>query len=173
MNDPILDPDGARERLAAWKGRIDKLAADTQAMSQGLQSLQETATDPRGMARVTVDSTGSLIGLQLTPQIREVPPEYVAQAVMETIRRAKERIAQRSQDIIASTVGTETAAGQAIANSVAQHLRAGSPAEQPPAPPSPLPSPPPPVQQPRAPQPPPRRQTVVDDDDDEPFELKL
>lgn len=25
----ILDPDGAMERLAAWKGGIDRLAADT------------------------------------------------------------------------------------------------------------------------------------------------
>jgi hypothetical protein len=48
MNGNILDPDGARERLAAWKGRIDKLAADTKAMSDQLQEVQVTASDPGG-----------------------------------------------------------------------------------------------------------------------------
>ncbi|SCE66560.1 hypothetical protein GA0074695_0151 [Micromonospora viridifaciens] len=28
----LLDPDGAMDRLAAWKGRIDKLATDTKTM---------------------------------------------------------------------------------------------------------------------------------------------
>src|SRR5690606_1725682 len=72
MDGSVLDPEGARERLAAWKGRIDQLAANTKAMSDRLQQLQETVADPRGLAKVTVDSTGSLIGLQLTSRIQEI-----------------------------------------------------------------------------------------------------
>jgi hypothetical protein len=57
MNGNILDPDEAHERLAAWKQRIDKLAADTRTMSDRLKEVQVTANDPHGLAEVTVDSS--------------------------------------------------------------------------------------------------------------------
>jgi hypothetical protein len=40
MNGNVLDPDGVRERMAAWKDRIDKLATDTQAMRDRMQGLR-------------------------------------------------------------------------------------------------------------------------------------
>ncbi|MFI9811213.1 hypothetical protein [Saccharothrix variisporea] len=42
MDESVLDPDGARERMAAWKGRIDKLAADTQAMNDLVAPVRST-----------------------------------------------------------------------------------------------------------------------------------
>jgi DNA-binding protein YbaB len=129
MNGNILDPDGARERLTAWKGRIDKLAADTKAMSDQLQEVQVTAADPKGLAEVTVDSTGALLALRLTERIHQTDPAVVAQAVMATLRDAKAKVADRSQEIIAETMGTESAAGRAIAESVDRQLR-GTTAEE-------------------------------------------
>lgn len=123
MDGNILDPDGARERLAAWKGRIDKLAADTQAMSARLREVRVTASDPGGMAEVTVDSTGALADLRLTDRIQRVPPAVVAQAIMATLGVARGRLADRSQEIIAETVGAESAAGRAIAENLGRHLR--------------------------------------------------
>jgi DNA-binding protein YbaB len=130
MNGNILDPDGARERLDAWKGRIDKLAADTKAMSDQLQGVQVTATDPNGLAEVTVDSTGSLVELRLTERIQQTDPAAVARAIMGTLRDAKNKVADRSQEIIAETVGTESAAARAIAESVDRQLRTPSGDEQ-------------------------------------------
>ncbi|GAA1344178.1 YbaB/EbfC family nucleoid-associated protein [Saccharothrix algeriensis] len=124
--DDILDPDGARERLAAWKGRIDRLAADTKAMSERLQEVRVTAADPNGLAEVTVDSTGALVDLRLTDRIARVAPTVVAQAVMATLGDARTRLADRSQEIIADTVGTESPAARAIAENVDRHLRGGS-----------------------------------------------
>lgn len=126
MNGNILDPDGARERLAAWKGRIDKLAADTKAMSDQLQEVQVTASDAHGLAHVTVDSTGSLLDLRLTERIHQTDPAAVARAIMDTLRDAKNKVADRSQEIIAETVGTESAAARAIAESVDRQLRGPS-----------------------------------------------
>jgi DNA-binding protein YbaB len=131
MNGNILDPDGARERLNAWKGRIDKLAADTKAMSDQLQEVQVTATDPSGLAEVTVDSTGSLLDLRLTERIHQTDPATVARAIMGTLRDAKNKVADRSQEIIAETVGTESAAARAIAESVDRQLRGPSEDEPP------------------------------------------
>ena len=42
---------------------------------------------------------------------------------MTTIRAAKAELADRTQEIIAETVGTESAAARAIAERVGQHLR--------------------------------------------------
>lgn len=124
MDERILDPDGARERLAAWKGRIDKLAADTKSMSDQLQGLRITAHDPAGMAEVTIDSTGTMVNLKLTDRIGQAKPETVAATIMSTLSAARKQLAERSKEIIADTVGTESAAGRAIVESVGRRLGA-------------------------------------------------
>ena len=126
MDGNILDPDAARERLAAWKGRIDKLADDTRTMSDRLQELRISASDPRGLAEVTIDSTGNLVDLRLTDRIQGAAPSVVAQTIMATLGEAKSRLADRSQEIIADTIGTESPAARAIADSVERQLRGGS-----------------------------------------------
>ncbi|CAL9484184.1 hypothetical protein SUDANB95_03081 [Actinosynnema sp. ALI-1.44] len=131
MDERILDPDGARERLAAWKGRIDQLAADTRTMSERMQAVRVTASDPNGLAEVTIDSTGTLVGLRLTDRIQRVPPTVVAQTIMATLGDARTKLADRSQEIIADTVGTQSPAGRAIAESVGRHLRGGPALGQP------------------------------------------
>lgn len=129
MDGNILDPEAAHERLAAWKGRIDKLAADTQAMSDRLQGVRVTASDPTGLAEVTIDSTGALLDLRLTDRIQRVAPAVVAQTIMATLGDARTKLADRSQEIIADTVGTESPAARAIADRVGRQLR-GSPAPE-------------------------------------------
>lgn len=130
MDGNILDPDGARERLAAWKGRVDKLAADTKAMSDRLQAVRVTASDPTGLAEVTIDSTGTLVDIKLSDRIHRTDPDVVAGTIMATIGEARNKLADRSQEIIADTVGTESPAARAIADSVGRHLR-GDPAPEP------------------------------------------
>lgn len=119
----ILDPDGARERLAAWKGHIEQLAADTQTMSSRLQEVRVTATDPGGLVEVTIDSTGALVDLTLSGRMESTKPDVVSRTIMETLAAAKNQLADRSQEIIADTVGTESPAARAIAESVGNHLR--------------------------------------------------
>jgi DNA-binding protein YbaB len=130
MDGNILDPDGARERLTAWKGRIDKLAADTQSMSDQLRGVRITASDPTGLVDVTVDSTGALVDLRLTDRMQRTAPAVVSQAILATLADARNKLADRSQEIIADTVGTESAAARAIADSVGRQLRTG-PAPEP------------------------------------------
>jgi DNA-binding protein YbaB len=124
VDERILDPDGAQERLAAWKGRIDKLAADTKSMSAQLQGLRIVAKDPAGMAEVTIDSTGSMTDLKLTDRMTGARPETVAATIMATIADARKQLAERSKEIVADTIGTDTAAGRAIVESVGRQLGA-------------------------------------------------
>lgn len=123
MDGTILDPDGAREHLAAWQGRIDKMAQDTEAMRQRLQDLRVTASDPNGLAEVSVDSTGAMVGLRLTDRISRVSPDVVARTIMATLGAARNTLADRSKEVIEDTVGTESVAARAIAKSVDDHLR--------------------------------------------------
>ncbi|MFC3503278.1 YbaB/EbfC family nucleoid-associated protein [Micromonospora krabiensis] len=124
----VLDPGGAMERLAAWKGRIDKLAADTKAMSDRLQELRLTLADDNGLVEVTIDSSGALVDLQLGHRIQRVAPDVVARTIMNTIAEARQRLAARSQEIIADTVGTDSPAALAIAERVGRQLRDAGPA---------------------------------------------
>jgi DNA-binding protein YbaB len=140
MGDRVLDPDGARERLGAWKSRIDKLAADTQEMGERLKAVRVTARDPGGMAEVTVDSTGAVVDLRLTDRIQRAAPSVVAQAIMATLAQARSQLADRSQEIVADTVGTESPAARAIAESVGR-LREMPAADQAAPPPSRKPRP--------------------------------
>lgn len=121
----ILDPDSALEELAAWKGRIDRLAADTRAMSDRLDELRVTAEDDDRMVEVTVDAGGALVALRLGRRIRQAEPDAVAQAIMNTIARARGRVADRSREIIEETVGTGSAAGRELAERVERRLRDG------------------------------------------------
>lgn len=127
MNGGILDPDAARERVAVWKGRADKLAAATQAMSDRLQQVRATVSDPGGLAEVTVDSAGALVGLRLTNRIQRTAPDVVAQAVMSLLQQARGQVASQSQEVIAETMGPDSAAGRAIAEQVGRHLRGAPP----------------------------------------------
>jgi len=129
MDNRVLNPDDARQRLEAWKGRIDKLAADTKAMSDRFQQLEVTRKDRDGMVEVTVDNTGALIALKLSREIDRSSPDVIAATIMSTIREAKAEVADRSQEIIAETVGTESPAARAIAERVGEHLR-GSPGDE-------------------------------------------
>jgi len=123
MDGLIGGPEDAHERLAAWKGRIDRLAAETQAMGERFQQLRVTATDPSGMAEVTIDSTGALVDLRLDQRIQRVAPETVARTIMDTVRTAKVTAAERSQDIIDGTLGPRSAIGGAIAEQVDRRVR--------------------------------------------------
>src|SRR4051794_39734005 len=123
--DPLLEPGAALDRLAAWKGRIDQLAADAKAMSTRLGELRVTAADDNRMVEVTVDAQGTLVDLRLGRRIQQVEPDTVARTIMNTIREARRRTADRAEEIIAETVGTESPAARAMAAQVADRLRDG------------------------------------------------
>jgi DNA-binding protein YbaB len=113
--DGLLDPDGARERVAEWKGRIDQLTANTAEMRERLLDVRETATDTNRIVEVTVDSTGELVDLRLTDRIQRVAPDVVARTILTTVAAAKAKVAARTADIVGETMGSDSAAGRAIA----------------------------------------------------------
>ena len=114
MDFPPVDPASARARLADWKERTDKMAADTQALAAGVQGLRVTATDPDGLAEATVDHTGSLVDLVFSMRVRRVSEDVSARAVLLALQAAKVKLAERSREIVQETVGEDSPAGQAF-----------------------------------------------------------
>ncbi|GAB3656306.1 hypothetical protein GCM10028833_31820 [Glycomyces tarimensis] len=114
MDFPAIDPASARARLANWKDRTDKMAADTQSLAAQVQTLRATATDPEELAEATVDHTGSLVDLVFSTRVRRVPEEESARAVLLAIQAAKVKLAERSREVVEATVGEESPAGQAL-----------------------------------------------------------
>ncbi|HLU27606.1 MAG TPA: YbaB/EbfC family nucleoid-associated protein [Glycomyces sp.] len=114
MDFPPVDPASARARLADWKERTDKMAADTQALTAQVQALRATAADPDELAEATVDHTGSLVDLVFSTRVRRVPEEHSARAVLQAVQAAKAKLAERSQEIVQATVGDDSPTGQAF-----------------------------------------------------------
>ena len=124
----ILDPDDAVAEMTAWKSRIDRLAADAQQMSDQLEQLRVTVGDPDGLVQVTVDSAGSLVDLKLSRQSQQIGPDTLARTIMETVRAAKAKTAQRAQELLVETVGTDLPAARGMVDRVsAQLLRTDPP----------------------------------------------
>ncbi|MEU8423397.1 YbaB/EbfC family nucleoid-associated protein [Micromonospora sp. NPDC048835] len=126
----LLDPGGAMERLAEWKGRLDQLSAATDAMSERVQELRVTVADGNGLVEVTVDSVGALVDLHLGQRVQRVAPEVVARTIMTTIAAAKRQLADRAQEIIGDTLGTDSPAARAIAERVGRQLRDAEPPDE-------------------------------------------
>jgi len=119
----LLDPDSAREQVAQWRERIGKMAIDTKAMSDRLRDVRMTASDRNRLVEVTIDANGRLMDLRLGDRIRHVAPDVVARTIMQTIAAASRQLAERAQQIIAETVGTESPAAREIAERVGRQLQ--------------------------------------------------
>jgi DNA-binding protein YbaB len=119
----ILDPDAAGAYLEDWQRRVERKAAETQAMNDRLSALRVTTKDDNGLTEVTIDANGALVDVRFTDRIQRVAPDAVARAVMSAIRDARRKAADQSRQIVTETMGEQSIAAQAIAERVEQQLR--------------------------------------------------
>ena len=118
----FLDPDGSREYLRDWKTRIDRTAADTQAVSDRLAQLRVTAEDDNKLVAVSIDSGGVLVDVRFSERIQRVAPDVVSRAVMSALAVARRKAAERTREIVTDTMGAESVAARAIAERLSQQL---------------------------------------------------
>jgi hypothetical protein len=112
----FLDPDASREYLRSWKESVDRTAARAAAMSEQLERLRVTARDDNGLAEVTIDSAGVLVGLELTDRIHRFPPAAVARAVLSALHEARVEAADRAHDIAVETMGPDSLSARTTAD---------------------------------------------------------
>jgi DNA-binding protein YbaB len=119
----FLDPDASRAYLRSWKENVDRTAERAAAMSEQLERLRVTARDGNGLAEVTINSSGVLVGLDLTDRIRHVEPGMVARAVMTALREARAKAADRAHDIAVETMGPDSLSARTIADRMREALQ--------------------------------------------------
>lgn len=118
----FLDPDASREYLRSWKDTVDRTAARAAAMSERMERLRVSARDGNGLAEVTIDAGGVLVGLELTDRIRRFEPDVVARAVMGALREARAVAADRAHDIAVETMGPDSLSARTTAERMRQAL---------------------------------------------------
>ncbi|MEV4344008.1 YbaB/EbfC family nucleoid-associated protein [Actinoplanes sp. NPDC049596] len=117
----FLDPDGSRGYLRDWKQRVDRNAANAQAMADRLGRLRATGRDGNDLVEVTVDSSGVLQDIRFTERIQRVAPDVAGRAVMSALQTAKHEVGHRTRAIIDDTVGPDSVAGRVIGERLDQH----------------------------------------------------
>jgi hypothetical protein len=111
----FLDPDASRQYLRSWKNKVDQTAARAAAMTEQLERLRVTTRDRDGLAEVTIDYAGVLVGLDFTDRIHRFEPAAVARAVMWALREARATAADRAHDIAVETMGPDSLSARTTA----------------------------------------------------------
>jgi DNA-binding protein YbaB len=118
----ILDPDAAQAYLRGWKSRIDRMAADTGAMSERLGQLRVRGKDDNDLVEVTIDANGVLVGIRFGERVRQFAPSTIERAVMAAMRTARADAARQARAIVVETMGPDSVAAQAIAARLERQL---------------------------------------------------
>ncbi|AEV86644.1 hypothetical protein ACWT_5627 [Actinoplanes sp. SE50] len=124
--EPLLDPDAALDQVRAWQGEIDRMLARTRTMSLRMRELRVTASDPRHLVEVTINSSGALLDIRFGPRLPQYDPVHVARIVMATVQTARRQALRLTREIIDETVGPDSTAAREMIISTAESL--GEPA---------------------------------------------
>ncbi|MBM7494932.1 DNA-binding protein YbaB [Micromonospora luteifusca] len=104
----MTDPSSAFDALA---GRIADIERRFAGLGDDLAELSGTATDESGLVSATVDATGALTGLTVTPVALRAGTEGLAELVLDAYRRA--RVAA-TEHVDEHTEGLEVALGAGL-----------------------------------------------------------
>lgn len=122
MDNPLLTPEAALSHISAWRARLDNLATTTATMAERMADLRVTTSDRNRTVEVTLDSTGALADLKLNRRASTIPLDALARTILATAQDARTRLATRSGELIAETLGTESPTAQAITDQVRARL---------------------------------------------------
>ncbi|MFI1995446.1 YbaB/EbfC family nucleoid-associated protein [Actinoplanes sp. NPDC020271] len=127
-SEPLLEPGMALERLAAWHDDMERLVTRTRAMSDRLGALRITASDPRRLVELTIDTQGALTDLRFGPGAIQHGPDTLARTVLATLNDARRQAAEQTRRIILESIGPDSAAAREMLTRMADRLgRPGSP----------------------------------------------
>jgi hypothetical protein len=91
--------------LADYEKTVARAAANARATGEILAQLGGTAASPRGEVTVTVNASGALTGLKLTPVARALEAARLAELILATSRQAQRMVGERVVDVMTDYVG--------------------------------------------------------------------
>src|SRR3954447_17268614 len=97
-------PADAREAVAAFAGRIAELHAQTEAANAALASARGAASSPDGLATVTVDASGAVVGVRFG-LLAGVDPEALRAAVLTAAAAARQAMLAEARAAVAAGGG--------------------------------------------------------------------
>lgn len=103
MTDPAKT-DPARW-LADYEKTVARAAANARATGEILARLGGTAASPRGEVTVTVNASGALTGLKLTPAARALEAAQLAELVLATARQAQRAVGEHVVKVMTDYAG--------------------------------------------------------------------
>jgi DNA-binding protein YbaB len=164
-------PEETGRRVEQWAAEFAAKANRYQEMQERLSQMSVTESSTDGAVRVTVDSGGVVTDLVLSDRASQLRPQQLATQILDVMRRAQSRLADRVQHVMQDTVGDDAVTVQTVVANYEQRF------PQPPAPQEQEryggdmrigefedDTPP---RQPQTLQQPPRRPRLTDDDDDD------
>lgn len=89
------------------------------ALAERVSTLSASAASPDRTVRVTVDSWGAVVGLELTDGVRHLTPVQLSEEILLVMRRAQTGLAGRVTEAVEELVGTDSPAGRAVVESFA------------------------------------------------------
>lgn len=105
-----MDPE---KWFAQYDEKLKAAAASANKAEQALRDVGGSATSQDGEVTVRVTANGGLADLVLRPGVRDLEPEYLAQVILETSRKAQRDAGQQVVDVMTKFVG-EGAALEAV-----------------------------------------------------------
>lgn len=108
------DPDDAEVWISSWTAQSSGRAEAAARLADRVAGVTAEASGVDGAVRVSVASTGAVVGLRLDRRVRDLAPDDLAHAILATMRRAQASLVTEVTAAVADTVGAETESGRVV-----------------------------------------------------------
>jgi hypothetical protein len=114
----IASPGDARAALADWKERADKRAADAIAASEAVQAVTAIGADDNGIVNVKLDSSGAIVQVAFSPEIRRLQPIHLERQFMQAYENAGMALLEAAKAAVEERLSSESLTAKALVDSI-------------------------------------------------------
>jgi hypothetical protein len=114
----IRGPEDARAALADWKERADKRASDAIAASEAVQAVTAIGADDNGIVNVKLDSSGAIVQVAFSPDIRRMQPIHLERQFMQAYDNAGRALLQAAKVAVEERLSPGSPTAKALVDSI-------------------------------------------------------
>jgi DNA-binding protein YbaB len=114
----IRGPEDARAALADWKERADQRAADAIAASEAVQAVTAIGADDNGIVNVKLDSSGAIVQVAFSPDIRRLQPIHLERQFMQAYNNAGQALMLAAKAAVEERLSSDSPTAKALVDSI-------------------------------------------------------